>query len=307
MKAAMSVGTVEILLVPYDVERRDTPTARGARRLLEHGFADRLRAMGWEVRETEVAAPADGPKLQTVLAILRQIAGFVERVDLEGSLPLIVSGGCLASLGVVAGLQRRGHNVAVVWIDAHGDCNTPETSPSGYWDGMALAAVRGVSLPELREGVVGAPLASGAVIHLAGRAFDPLEAAQVESLGLTCVPPAQLAAGETRELLRRTGAERSLYLHVDVDGIDPRDAPALGFPVPDGVPLAELLGCREALPPATAMTFSALSFDRATPDEAARTVDACLRLVGAFAPTNFAPTSKTAGRGARPFSGTDPA
>jgi arginase len=304
MKAAMSVGTVEILLVPYDVERRDTPTARGARGLLEHGFADRLRAMGWEVRETEVAAPADGPKLQTVLAILRQIAGFVERVDLEGSLSLIVSGGCLASLGVVAGLQRRGHDVAAVWIDAHGDCNTPETSPSGYWDGMALAAVRGASLPEIREGARAAPLVSGAVVHLAGRAFDPLEAGQVERLGLACVPPHRIANGETRELLRSAGAGRSLYLHVDVDGIDPRDAPAVGFPVADGARLAELLSCREALLPAMAMTFSALSFDRATADEAARTVDACLRLVGAFAPTNFAPISKTAGRGARPFSGT---
>jgi arginase len=285
MKAAMSVGTVEILRVPYDVERLDTPTARGVRGLLEHGFADRLRALGWEVRETEVAAPADDPKLQTVLAILRQIAGFVERVDLEGSLPLIVSGGCLASLGVVAGLQRRGHDVAVVWIDAHGDCNTPTTSPSGYWDGMALAAVRGLSLPELRAGVGSDSLAAGAVIHLAGRAFDPLEAQNIESLGLACVPSAQLATGETRELLRRASLDRSLYLHVDVDGIDPRDAPAVGFPVPDGAPLAELLGCREDLPPATAMTFSALSFDRATPDEAARTVDVCLRLVGAFAPT----------------------
>ncbi|HEX4494113.1 MAG TPA: arginase family protein [Thermoanaerobaculia bacterium] len=279
----MSIGTVEILRVPYDVERRDTPTARGVRGLLEHGFADRLRAMDWEVRETEVAAPAAGPKLQTVLAILRQIASFVERVEQEGSLSLILSGGCLASLGVVAGLQRRGHDVGVVWIDAHGDCNTPATSPSGYWDGMALAALRGLSLPELRERMGGAPLAADAVIHLAGRAFDPLEAGNIESLGLACVPSAQLAAGETRELLRRASHDRSLYLHVDVDGIDPRDAPAVGFPVSDGVRLAEVLGCRDDLPPATAMTFSALSFDRATPDEAARTVDACLRLVGAFA------------------------
>jgi arginase len=285
----MSAGTVEILLVPYDVERRDTPMARGVRGLLEHGFADRLRAMGWEVRETEVAAPADGPKLQTVLAILRQVAGFVERVDREGSFSLILSGGCLASLGVVAGLQRRGHDVAVVWIDAHGDCNTPETSPSGYWDGMALAALRGLSLPELREGVGGAPLAAGAVIHLAGRAFDPLEAGNLASLGLTCVPPGSLAAVETGEGLRHAVADRSLYLHVDVDGIDPRDAPAVGFPVPGGAPLAGLLSCREALPPATAMAFSALSFDRATADEAARTVDACVQLVEAF-------TKQTAGR-----------
>ena len=151
-----------------------------------------------------------------------------------------------------------------------------------------------------------APPAPDAVVHLAGRAFDPLEAGNVESLGFTCVPPGKLATAETAESLRRAVAGRSLYLHVDVDGIDPRDAPAVGFPVPDGAPLEDLLSLREALPPTAAMTFSALSFDRATPEEAARTVDACLRLVGAFAPTDFAPISKTAGRAARPFSGTGP-
>ena len=70
--------------------------------------------------------------------------------------------------------------------------------------------------------------------------------------------------------------------YVDVDGIDPRDAPAVGYPEPDGARLADLLGCREALPPAAAITFSALSFDRVRPEEAARTVDACARLVRAF-------------------------
>jgi arginase len=283
MEPAMSVKTVEILIVPYDVERRDTPTARGVRGLLEHGFADRLREAGWKVHETEIAAPVDVPKLQTVLALARGIADGVERIDAAGSLPLVLSGGCLASLGVVAGLQRRGHDVAAVWIDAHGDCNTPETSPSGYWDGMALAALRGLSLPEVRQGAGTIPLDAGAAIHLAGRAFDPLEAGNVERLGLACVAPERISAVETRELLRSLGTGRSLYLHVDVDGIDPRDAPSAGYPEPDGARLAALLSCREVLPPAAAITLSALSFDRSGPDGAARTVDACARLVGAFA------------------------
>jgi arginase len=274
--------SIEILVAPYDVERRYTPMARGPRGLLERGFADRLRAAGWSVESTEVAVPADSPKLETVLEIAREIAGGVERALAAGRLPVVLSGGCLASLGVAAGLQRRGHDPALVWIDAHGDCNTPETSPSGYWDGMALAAVRGGALPELREGLDFAPLASGAVIHLAGRAFDDLETDNVERLGLACVPPERIAAAETREQLRAVTAGRSLYLHVDMDGIDPGDAPAVGFPVPDGAPLAALLECREALPQAAVMTFSALSFDRCSPAEAARTVDACVSVVNAF-------------------------
>jgi arginase len=280
----MNGRAIEILVVPYDVERRDTPTARGPHGLLEHGFGDRLREAGWEeVRITEIAAPAGSPKLEAVAGIARRIAEGVERADSLGRLPLVLSGGCLASLGVVAGLQRRGRDVAALWIDAHGDCNTPETSPSGYWDGMALAALCGWSLPEIREAAALSPLEPGRVIHLAGRAFDPLENGNVQRFGLTRVPPSQIAAEETRERLQRLGDGRSLYLHVDVDGLDPRDAPAVGYPEPDGVRLADLLGCRDALPPAAAITLSALSFDRATPEEAGRTVYACAQLVTAFA------------------------
>jgi arginase len=281
----MNGRAIEILVVPYDVERGDTPMARGPRGLLEHGFSGRLREAGWEeIHSTEiVAAPAGSPKLAAVAGIAGRIAGEVERAGSLGRLPLILSGGGLASLGVVAGLQRRGHDVAALWIDAHGDGNTPETSPSGYWDGMALAAVCGLSLPEIREAAGLTPLDPGRVIHLAGRSFDPLEPGNFDRLGLVRVPPDQIASEETRERLRGCVADRSLYLHVDVDGLDPRDAPAVGYPEPDGARLADLLGCRAALPPAAAITFSALSFDRASPEEAGRTVDACVRLVAAFA------------------------
>jgi arginase len=293
----MNGRAIEILVVPYDVERRDTPMARGPHGLLEHGFPNRLRAAGWEeIRIAEIAAPAGSPKLEAVAGIARRIAEGVERADSRGRLPLVLSGGCLASLGVVAGLQRRGHDVAALWIDAHGDCNTPETSPSGYWDGMALTALCGWSLPEIREAAALAPLDPGRLIHLAGRSFDDLENGNLQRLGLARVPPDQIASGETRERLRRGVAGRSLYLHVDVDGLDPRDAPAVGYPEPDGARLADLLGCRGALPPAAAITFSALSFDRATPEEAGRTVDACTRLVTAFAEKRPAPEQEN-GRG----------
>jgi len=278
----MNAKTIEILLAPYDVERPDTPMARGARGLLENGLAERLQEAGGELRVAEIAAPEDGGKLQTVLGIARGIAAGVERAGAEGRFPLILSGGCLASLGVVAGLQRRGHEVAAVWIDAHGDCNTPETSPSGYWDGMALAALCGMSLPEVREGVGLRSLDRGAVVHLAGRSFDPEETGNFQHLGIPRVPPEGIAGEAARERLRRCAAGRSLYLHVDMDGLDPRDAPSVGFPEPDGARLADLLSCREALPPAAALTLSALSFDRAEPEAAARTVDACARLVRAF-------------------------
>lgn len=270
---------VEILVVPYDVERRDTAPARGPFGLLEHGFPDRLREMGWAVARTEIQAPEEAPKLATVVAIGRRIAEEVARARSRGRLPVVLSGGCLASLGVVAGLQRGGSEVAVVWVDAHGDANTPETSPSGYWDGMSLAALRGGALTEVREGIGLHPLDPGAAVHLGGRAFDPGERENIARLGLTTL---RVAGAGSLAILRGCAAGRELYLHVDVDGLDPRDAPAVGFPEPDGVRLEALLRCRSALPRPAAITFSALAFEGVGAAQARRTADACARLTAAF-------------------------
>jgi arginase len=273
---------LEILTVPYDVERRDTPNARGPRGLLEHDLPGVLEMAGWEIHLAEAEAP-EVSKLSMVIGIGRRIARAVELAVSRGRFPLILSGGCLASLGAVAGLQKSGHAVAAVWVDAHGDLNTPESSPSGYWDGMALAALTGLSLPEVVAGIGLRPLGANWIAHLAGRSFDPLEEETFERLGLLRIPPDRVNDATSRERLRSLPEDRSLYLHVDVDGLDPRDAPAVGFPEPDGARLADLLALRDVLPPSAAMTLSAVSFDRTGEEGARRTVEACARLVEAFA------------------------
>src|SRR6476661_986341 len=121
----MNGEILEILVAPWDVERRDTPNARGPRGLLTNGFPGLLEKGGREVRVTEIEVPdpPDASKPETVIAIGRRIAEAVALAVSRGRFPLILSGGCLASLGVVAGLQRAGWEAAAVWIDAHGDLN----------------------------------------------------------------------------------------------------------------------------------------------------------------------------------------
>ena len=256
--------------------------ARGPAGLLAHGFQDRLRKDGWDVEIAEATIPEGLPeglgKLATVTAVGRWIAEAVATAHERGRFPLVLSGGCLASVGVLTGLQRSGIDPAVAWIDAHGDFNTPETSPSGYWDGMALASVCGLSLPEVREGIGLQPLRVDRVVHLAGRSFDPLEIEHVRTRRLAAIPPDRIAAPESLEKCRQLSGR--LYLHVDVDGLDPGDAPAVGFPEPGGPRLEDVLHCLSALPAPAAMTFSALGFDRASEEQAARTVETCARLLG---------------------------
>lgn len=282
----MSSRALEAILVPYDVERDDTPMARGPQGLLDHGFLDALRSAGWEVHRTDIwsrVTRGGDNKAEVVAGLGRAVARAVASARARQRFPLILSGGCLTAVGVVAGLQRLGGPVGVVWIDAHGDFNTPESTPSGYWDGMALAAVCGRSLPEVYEPVELRPVHFGNVVHLAGRAFDPPEVEDIQRLHLAVVPPAEICAEPALERIGRAVGDKQLYLHVDLDGLDPQEAPATGNPVPGGPALDEVLRCLGHLQQPSAMTLAAMSFDGVDESQAGTMVRTCLRLVEAFA------------------------
>ena len=287
----MRERAVEVIVVPYDVERDDTPSARGAGQLLSRGLLAEVERRGLDVHVSEIPVrrPAAG-KAEVVAEIGRNVARAVAVAHSQRRFPLVLSGGCLVAVGVVTGLQRTGRELWVVWIDAHGDFNTPESTPSGYWDGMALAAVCGRSLPEVFKPVELRPIHFRNVVHLSGRCFDPPEVEDFERLQLSVIPPAEVGSEACLRLLADgaagapggAGAGRDLYLHVDLDGIDPRDAPAVRYPCADGPPLDAVLACFAALKLPAAMTLSTACFDDVDEQQASRTVDTCRRLIDAF-------------------------
>ncbi|HSK75220.1 MAG TPA: arginase family protein [Thermoanaerobaculia bacterium] len=280
----MSERSLEAIVVPYDVERDDTGSARGPRELLARGFLDALRDAGWKVHETEVWSRREGGAKSEVVAELgRSLARAVASAHSRQRFPLVLSGGCLSAVGVVTGIERLGRDLGIVWIDAHGDFNTPESTPSGYWDGMALAAVCGRSLPEVFKPVELRPVHFRNVVHLGGRAFDPPEVEDFERLNVTVVPPQAICEEPTLQEIRRVTAGKELYLHIDLDGLDPTDAPAVSFPVPNGPSLEDVLRCLEVLERPAAMTFSSMCFDRVDEEHGKRMVATCVRLVEAFA------------------------
>jgi arginase len=283
----MGGRTIELILVPYDVERADTGMARGPLELVSRGFARRLEELGASVHTAEIWLRESGRgKAESVAELGRSLARAVATAHARRRFPLILSGGCLQAVGIVTGLQRSGRELDVVWVDAHGDFNTPESTPSGNWDGMALAAVCGRSLPEVYKAVELRPIHFRNVVHLGGRAFDPPEVEDIRRLKLDVVEPARIAAAETRRRLARDqGGQRDVYLHIDMDGIDPSDAPAVHYPEPGGPSLddlVELLGELKGEGSPAAMTLSALNFERADEEAARRTVAACVRLVSIF-------------------------
>ncbi|KAA9161820.1 arginase family protein [Amycolatopsis acidicola] len=139
-----------------------------------------------------------------------------------GKMPNVVSGDCLVMLGVLAGVQRAGLSPSVLWLDAHGDVHTPESSTSGYLGGMALRFLLGAAPDALgRLGL--RPLAEENATLVDARDLDPAEAVYLASAQVRHVPLAEARA-----------PDGPVILHVDVDVIDSGDLPGLRFPVSGG-------------------------------------------------------------------------
>lgn len=209
----------------------------GPTHLLRHGLASRVRALGVEVAAEFAEVPErPGTEIATTFALWREVARRVHDARARGELPVVVSGNCGASIGAVAGVD----GVGVVWLDAHGDFNTPETSESGFLDGMALAALVGRCWRPLTASIRGfVPVPEDRVVHVGARALDPEEEAQLDASAVTSVPAAVARADGVALALAPAldalaGRVRRVHLHVDLDVLDPLSAGRANGFTPDG-------------------------------------------------------------------------
>ncbi|ROR67341.1 arginase family protein [Agrococcus jenensis] len=184
---------------------------------------ERLRG-GWPLDAATVLDPSlpDAAPWERMAVIARGIADAVAAERARGAVPLVLSGDCVAALAVVAGVQRVGDDPVVVWLDAHGDVQSPETSASGYLGGMPIRQLLGGADRTVPEALGLRPLDEGDVVLLDGRDLDPPEAAF-------------LAASRVRhEPLHAAEADRPVVLHV-------ADLPGLLFPVGGGPSLERVV------------------------------------------------------------------
>lgn len=145
--------------------------------------------------------------------------------------PTVVSGCCCVSLGTLAGLQRAGIDPAVVWIDAHGDVQTMETSASGYLGGMPLRVMAGYR-PDLVADEIGLrPVQEDRLVLVDARDLDEPEAAYLET--------ARIRRTSIAGLDESALPDGPLLLHIDLDVINPTDLPGLRFPADAGPSAAQ--------------------------------------------------------------------
>jgi arginase len=186
---------------------------------------------------TVTADLPDGDKWCRMAHLYQKVAAVVAEEARLGKRPVIISGDCTTSLGTVAGLQRAGIEPAIVWLDAHGDVQTLETSTSGYLGGMPLRILAGYR-PELIAqplGLRGIP--EERMLLVGARDLDPPERSYLQQASIRRCRVEDLRSGDL--------PDGPFYLHLDVDVIDSGEIPGLLFPVADGPSisrLAEALG-----------------------------------------------------------------
>lgn len=175
-----------------------------------------------------------GDILQERLSVRHQgIADFTATTLARGDRPISIAGDCCTTFGMLAGLQRGGLDPVLVWLDAHGDFNTWETTPSGFLGGMPLAMLVGRGEQTMVKAVGLQPLAEERVILSDGRDLDPGERQLLASSGVQRII-------HPHDLLAHPLVAQPLYLHFDMDMINPDDAPAMSYRTPGGPSAAEL-------------------------------------------------------------------
>jgi arginase len=129
---------VSLIQVPYDSGIYNKRMGRGPFFLVEHGIVDTIGASCHSVESVVVESDDSFPtEVGTTFRLLRATAEEVRRAVERGRFPLVLAGNCITTVGAVSGLMPR--DVGLIWFDAHGDFHTPETSPSGFLDAMAIS------------------------------------------------------------------------------------------------------------------------------------------------------------------------
>ncbi len=241
---------LQLITVPYRYDEPDKGLGAGPVALIRAGLTRRLLALGFELRgPVEARVDPDrleqGEQIANLGRIGAQVAGCVAAARRAGYGVLVLAGDDTAAVGVAGGLQQaEGEDAALglIWLDAHGDFNTPQTSYSGILAGMPLAVIAGLAESRWREAAgLTMPIASERILLAGVRELDPEEERLLHAAAITVIPSDGLRAGDAfaQKVALLASRCQTLALVVDLDVLDPSLVPSATTPVEHGLDIGE--------------------------------------------------------------------
>lgn len=245
--------TVCIIGIPMDLGQSRRGVDMGPSAVRYAGLDNHLRGLGYTVEDcgnlkipVRDQLPGDGGMdfLPAVVETCEAVYAEGQRVIDAGAIPLFLGGDHSIALGTVAAATRGDGSTGVLWIDAHGDFNTPQTSPTGNLHGMPLAALTGRGDPAMVDlGRPGAKVRAQDVMLIGIRSLDPQEQVELGESGAGIYSMREIdergIAKVANEALDRLRHCARIHVSLDMDCLDPREAPGVGTPVRGGVTYRE--------------------------------------------------------------------
>jgi arginase len=246
---------VRIIGVPMDLGQSRRGVDMGPSALRGAGLQSSIKKLGLQVEDIgnlSVKQPEEMPVgekrakyLQEIAETCADIAVAAEKSLGEGFLPLVLGGDHSIAAGVANHFRKEKKQIGYLWLDAHGDMNTPESSPSGNVHGMPLAVIMGYGAPELVDLAGFKPKAEpGNIVIVGARDLDAQERKIVKKSGIHVFTMRDIDERGMREVMSDAlkyarDDTAGIAVSLDMDFVDPADAPGVGTPVRGGVTYRE--------------------------------------------------------------------
>ncbi|WP_320940023.1 arginase [Lysinibacillus capsici] len=291
---------VTIIGVPMDLGQTRRGVDMGPSAIRYAGVTERLESLGYSIydegdltidfvhEDKEAEGKTNLKNLKTVTESNEKLG---QKVDHEISLnrfPLVLGGDHSIAIGTLAGVSKHYENLGVIWYDAHGDLNTGETSPSGNIHGMSLAVSLGLGHPALTNiGGYAPKVKPENVVIIGARDLDPGEKKLIKEIGIKVYTMHEIdrlgmtkVMSETIDYLKeRTDG---VHLSLDLDGLDPNDAPGVGTPVAGGISYRESHLAMEMLSEANIITSAEFVETNPVLDQYNKTAIAAVALISSL-------------------------
>lgn len=290
---------LSIIGVPVDLGQTRRGVDMGPSAIRYAGVVERLEALQYDIEDLgdieikrpprrEIMKDTNLKNLKEVADASERLAAKVNEIIQSNRFPLVLGGDHSIAIGSIAGIAKHYQSLGVIWYDAHGDLNTADTSPSGNIHGMPLAICLGLGHPDLINIASYNPkVRPENIIIIGARSLDDGEKKLIREKGIRVYTMHEIDRMGMTAVMEETISYLSartdgVHLSLDLDGLDPNDAPGVGTPVIGGISYRESHLAMEMLAEADIITSAEFVEVNPILDEKNKTASLAVALMGSL-------------------------